>query len=447
LNREKALRSSASENWRDRLAQRVPERLRDTFQTSAKSSLLKQVNTVLMVHGDRLYDLRNGSWRSLQLEGVRPLAASVAQAAADLLEASASPRGIMLLLAAHEFLATHTSMPGVARESLRSALQLQALSMLPGYEEDLALAVNVHERSASSENASLWIPVSRLDNLFDAFSEHGLFLAAVMPRMVAPAASFGDVLLNDRDAITVTCIHYRNGVIVRWLQTSQSDMQDPALAQQWQDLIRVEESRDNGTPDLAQLDLRGPDDYLAALTGRIAADLEYTFIPAGAESKKSQLLKGRRLGMLAVAVGIVALIAVLPFLVQTIQLRSLEANLQRYQQQAAGARGNQRAVRAVEQEWGAFLEFPRQNLSSVLITLQDVIAPGVLTALDVNEGFVSLEGDSPDPQSLLERLEQNEMFTEVDFARATSNMRYFIDLRLATVDFPAYRQWYFPNVR
>jgi hypothetical protein len=39
------------------------------------------------------------------------------------------------------------------------------------------------------------------------------------------------------------------------------------------------------------------------------------------------------------------------------------------------------------------------------------------------------------------------MFTEVDFARATNNNRYFIDLRLSTVNFSAYREWHFPEPR
>jgi hypothetical protein len=37
------------------------------------------------------------------------------------------------------------------------------------------------------------------------------------------------------------------------------------------------------------------------------------------------------------------------------------------------------------------------------------------------------------------------MFTEVVFSRATSNTRYYIDLRLATVNFEAYMVRYFPD--
>ena len=45
----------------------------------------------------------------------------------------------------------------------------------------------------------------------------------------------------------------------------------------------------------------------------------------------------------------------------------------------------------------------------------------------------------------MERLEQNPVFTEVVFSRATNNSRYYIDLRLNTVNFEAYMVRYFPD--
>jgi len=42
----------------------------------------------------------------------------------------------------------------------------------------------------------------------------------------------------------------------------------------------------------------------------------------------------------------------------------------------------------------------------------------------------------------LQRLEQDPLFTEVSFSRATSNLRYTIDLRLSNVSFEGYRARY-----
>jgi hypothetical protein len=63
------------------------------------------------------------------------------------------------------------------------------------------------------------------------------------------------------------------------------------------------------------------------------------------------------------------------------------------------------------------------------------------------EGELQIEGESADPQSLLQSLEREPMFTGVDFARATSNNRYYIEMRLSTVDFADYHARYFPEAR
>ena len=39
------------------------------------------------------------------------------------------------------------------------------------------------------------------------------------------------------------------------------------------------------------------------------------------------------------------------------------------------------------------------------------------------------------------------MFTGVDFARATSNDRYYIEMRLSTVNFDGYRERHFAEVQ
>ena len=428
-------------SWRESLVQGLPERFKAVFETSAKNSLLKQVNTIFLVFNDRLYNLTNGTWRTLDIDGTRADPVQMAAAAAELLPASSISHGVLLLLPANEFLATTVTMPGVGRDSIKAALLLQAHALLPGYDPDLALAVNIREHKPDAPDVAIWITEQRMNELFTAFSDKNMLLAAILPRVLAPAAAGGDVVIEDSDLHTVSRIHYRDGVVLSWLQSSRVDLQQDGFLQQWQQLSKAEDVGEAGS-----LEFGGAEDYLA-VSEQIGADREYSFIPAGAEALKSQLQKGKRIGMLATAAVLVVLIGFVPFLVQSIQARGLLATLERQQEMADSARSDRTVVRAFEQDWGAFTEFPRQDLTSALLMLQEVISPGVLASLEVDEGFIKLEGDSPDPQSLLERLEQTAIFTEVDFARATSNTRYFIDLRLSTVDFPAYKQRYFPDAR
>ncbi len=129
------------------------------------------------------------------------------------------------------------------------------------------------------------------------------------------------------------------------------------------------------------------------------------------------------------------------------RISTLEAALAAQQTLSAQPRADQAIVRDFETRWGVLNEFPRQDVAQTLLQLQGVLSPSVLSSLELVEGELQIEGESPDPQSLLQQLERNALFTGVDFARATSNNRYYIEMRLSTVDFDEYRARYFPNNR
>ena len=98
-----------------------------------------------------------------------------------------------------------------------------------------------------------------------------------------------------------------------------------------------------------------------------------------------------------------------------------------------------------ENEWGALSDFPDQRIREAMFTLQNVLSPERLTSLEISEGLVKIQGTSSDPQAILQRLEQDPLFTEVIFSRATNNTRYYIDLRLSPVNFEAYMVRHFPD--
>ena len=173
-------------NWQQGLKDRLPGSLKAFFQNNAKAQLLRQINTVLLVHGDRLHDLSNGSWRQLTVES-GDWSGALATAAVELLNQQTAARAVLLLLPSTEFIATTVSMPGVARENLRSALQLQTAVLLPSHEGSLVFAVNAAARREDDNDVVLWMSEDRLEALFAEFAAQGLFLAGVMPRALAAA--------------------------------------------------------------------------------------------------------------------------------------------------------------------------------------------------------------------------------------------------------------------
>lgn len=427
-----------------RLADRMPPSVKSMLQANAKSRLLTRVDTVLMVFDTKIVDLSNNTWRRLVMEGGTSRAESIANAAQEVLALQHSSPTVLLLLPSSEFIATQVNMPGMARESLRSALALQSAMLLPSYEQALTFTVNPSAKFDDSPDTVLWADEQKIDALFDAFAAHGLFLTAVMPRALAAtntADSSDAVLINDEDATHLTRLVYRDGVITHYLLLSKQDLADEEFQRQWQEQCLALQNEASSVKNM-----QSAQDY-TDLPLQVKADLEYCFLPNGAKEARRQAEKGKRLGYLAVAAVSVLLLSSAPFLWQSFQMMRLESNLQALQEDSQQAREDQANVREFELSWGVLNEFPRQNISQALLELQSVLSPSVLTSLEIDEGSVEIEGESPDPQSLLQQLEENPLFTGVDFARATNNNRYFIELSLSTVDYDAYRQWYFPNVR
>jgi len=419
--------------------QRVLTGLRD----GASSRLLQQVKTVLLVYEDRLYHCGNGAWHRIDSmdAALRPDARALAAAAKALLEGQAPDGGLMLLLPAQEFVATTVALPGVARDAVKPALRLQADTLLPGYEEPLVLAINPGRQTDAIEETALWMPAARLDALFDALADYGLFLAAVMPRIVAAAASRPEAQVEDSDSHTTVRIHWENQALVHWQQISQQDLDERLFREQWQ--RTVETTR---RPDLPQIRISAGEQYIGQLAAADAAP-DYSYLPIGATVALQQNQKQRRARLLGAVAAVAVFLGLVPFLAQSFSAWRLGATLERQYALSADARNDQAVVRDFESEWGVLTEFPRERLDEVLFTLQEVISPNVLTSMEMTEGRIQIEGESQDPQSLLQALEAHSLFTQVDFARATSNNRYAIELRLTTMNFPSYYNWYFPEQR
>lgn len=436
----------------------VLAKLRLVDTDSAGDALLRRVDTVLMLFDDQLYNLTNrntaadASGAGVVIDNSSP--ESIARAANSLLGSNGAAddreANVLLLLPPAMFLATPVNLPGVAPDARRAALQLQAASLLPAYDEPLSLLLP-NEQST----LALWLPEPLTDNLFSAFAEAGLFLTGIAPRPALVSADTGDErLLVDKDASGMAVVQVDPTGWQHVEQVALIDLEEPVFADQWRATLERLGSTHN--VPVKPREFTSVTDYFNELTenestavsvSRIQNAAErYVIYPQAALAARYRLTKGKRRSVVATAVAATVILTVLPFLVQTLQARSLQSQLQQVRELAAPARADQSAVREFEDQWGVLTEFPRQDLATVLLTLQDVIAPSVLTSIEIEEGFITIEGDSPDPQNLLEQLEQNPLFTEVDFARATNNTRYYIDLRLTSVNFPAYQEWYFPEV-
>jgi hypothetical protein len=440
-------------------------------------SMANKVNVALLLFDDQMVDLHSGRSTRVSRSDSDPQisagtqgvfsAAELADAAASLLMDSAQTEKVcVLLLPPSEFYISETTLPPAGLDLQRSALLLQAMTVLPEFEKTLNVGfIPAHQPMTPvvSTGLAAWLPTERTESLFKAFLSKRMFLASVVPRLALFTEQLNSSLVDngtsvqpvsaieDQDQQLTTVFQHNRHGLMTCIQNSANDHVQPELYQKF--------LQERGADHPAQniLMLRAAADYLrynpfktGQLSGqsdKLASLAAAGVFPEAALSARHQLEQGRlRKELLKVAAAAVLVVS-LPFVWQSFQLLRLDAELGRVQEQSLAARADQAVVRDFENTWGVFNEFPEQDVGLVLQTLQPVINPGLLSAFALDEGLLSIEGESPDPQNILEQLEQNPMFTEVDFARATNNNRYFIDLRLSTVNFSAYREWHFPEPR
>ncbi|MBL4821491.1 MAG: hypothetical protein JKY98_10970 [Gammaproteobacteria bacterium] len=425
--------------WKDTFKRQLPAGVRAVFEGGSKRELLRQIGVTLLVFDNQVVNLASGQQVTLE-PGDCLDSNSLASACHRLVATENGELSILLLLPSDEFVATTVAIPGLGKEALASALQLQSDILLPSLNDKLLLAVNPLNSESGHADIALWIGEDRLENLFQSFAGNQMFLTSVMPRTLALADEAGNLDLIESDDSTMTYVVMENGALTRWLHVNKTDLDQDIFAKQWQQQVtganapqRKEISGD-----------RAVDAYKGSKSAK-SSKREYHFFPTSALRAKRQVEKGKRVIFSVAAFAMLIFVCALPFLAQSFEMRRLEANLDSQRGLSQNAREDRRVVQNFEDEWGLINDFPLQDVRDVMFTLQSVLSPEQLTSLELSEGLIRIEGESTEPQIILQRLEQHPLFTEVAFSRATNNSRYYIDLRLSTVNFDGYMVSYFPD--
>lgn len=427
----------------DQVLSLLPPAVKAFLEGSSRRDLLRKVNASLLVFDNAVCHLESGAVARFQDEAGPIDGPRLAAASATLLGETAEELSILLLLPPVAFMATRQALPGINKDSLHSALTLQVESLLPANTSPIALAVDTRALEFTDTPVALWARTSTLTELFDAFATEGLFVAAIRPRALAldhPAGVFVDA-----DATTQTLVRFESDVVLGWQQSDKADLEEAEFAAQWQQAITDElgSAADPADAESSVIELDSIEAYQEY--GNPGRHQEYSFFPQGALTARKQVEKGRKLMMAAAVFAGLLFLGYIPFLAQSLQFRMLASTLEAQRELSVQARQDQAVVVSFENELGPLYDFPEQRVREAMYTLQAVLSPTQLSALEVSKGIVRLQGTSSEPQAILQRLEGDPMFTEVAFSRATSNDRFFIDLRLSTVNYDAYLVRYFPD--
>ena len=412
-------------------AARLPPALRRLLFADPGRELLRRVDAVLLVFGGQVLHVESGNVAEFHSPAGNKLDAGSLAASARKLLGAGKDHSILLLLPPGEFAATETEMPGVSGDNLRSALALQKENLLPAMEESLELAVHGGEDGAQ---VALWIKSRRVHELYETFAASGLFLAALKPRNLHSEVSRAGLV--DADGSGLTLVQSTAGVLRQWKHVNAADLEQEEFADQWEAELRAASAgKPRRIDSIAQ--------YAGALERGTYAD--YSFFPVAAVALCRRREQRRHLLRASAALGVIALLAASPFIFQQFEIGDLNRQLEIRRELSASAQAHRDVVVDFENRWGAIENFPDQDVREAMFTLQRVLRPNRLSDLEISEGIIRIQGTSEDPQSILQQLERNPMFTEVVFSRATSNDQYYIDLRLADINFEAYMARYFPD--
>ena len=420
--------------YQQQLMDYLPPAMRNFLKGSPKGELLKKVDATLLVFDQYVVHVESGLSNQFQETAGDLDPNRLAIACKHLLAEQQKEPSVLLLFPPDEFVATRQVMPGIGKDNLVSAMELQSENLLPTFTDSVALAVNPESADGGVEHIALWITNERLTQLFDAFQQQDIFLVAIKPRLLNIEGTSTDCFV-DEDQNCVTAVNVIDGVISNWWHVNKLDFENESYVQQWQQVVE--------NAALRKSEYTSSKAYLSGSNNH--CNQVYTFFPSGALSARRRVERGRKLLIGASVVASLLLLSVIPFVGQSIERTSLVASLEAQRALSSGARQDQLVVINFENEWGPINDFPVQQIRESMFTLQSVLSPDRLSSLEISEGLFRIQGISQDPQALLEQLEQNRMFAEVAFSRATNNNRYYIDLRLSTVNFEAYMVRYFPG--
>ena len=412
--------------------------IRSLYDASAHREILDRINASLVLIDGVLINTASGEYRQAAEPGAKPQPKQIAQAARSLLQGRESPLSILLLLPPADFAATRFNLGISGVKMLRSALKLQAHSLVPAYDDALLLGLH----GGDGEGVALWYPAQQADALFTAFSDQGLSLAALMPRTLAllqTRPDTSDEVLIDEDSRHATLVTCTRSAVRALLCIRQVDLEQDAFAAQWQ----------------AELAKAGPATISASgqelwrgLREVLRAQPSYCFFPAGTEKAGRDLIAHNQRRIAKVAAGVLVGVLLLPFLNNWVQIQLLEYNSQELREESTQARQSQAAVYQMEDAWGAVAEYPRQDVGKILLTLNELIDSS-LSSFEIDEGQVDITGFAQDPALLIEQLAEREDFYNVGQSRSSSggdstggDQRFGIRFNVSGVDFPGYEQKY-----
>lgn len=351
---------------------------------------------------------------------------------------------IALALPSSEFVSTTLQLPAVATQNLHNVVRLQLPTLLPGAtESQLLLAVQAPPDGGTT--CALWIPVQRVEELWQAFNQVGLSLICVIPRpVVVLPRKFTPWQIYDEDENSITYVEWSGNVIQRWLHLPKNECDILDFQTQWEAL------KSTLPTDIKEVQKIAVSDW-EELPSPPPATYDYAIVAPSTKARWAQAAKRKRriqwsfLALLLVSGIIWGIYYAIDYQQQ------LKKDLVDLQRRHLNVSQLQAEVAEIEGQVGPVRNFPRQKVISVLNRLNQLIpTDSWIISFQIEAGAIKVEGYSPNPTQLVEILSEIPEFTDVEggnliIERGREEYKFTIHLKLKDFDLKTYWLEYFPD--
>ncbi len=408
------------------------------FLIDFQESLMKQTHVILMIFDNELYNLKTGEVSSLK----NLSSSEIAKAAKKMVEKKYQKFGIGIFLPSKEFIATQYSLPEVNKIDILNALIYQQEELLPSCQQSLMLSVSHDE--ASKENTALWFSTERANSLYDAFFDESLTLSVIFPRSMiySNKKSSVDMLYYEKAEDQVLLNRFRNGKLKDWKNIILKEYESEAFRKQWDESF--------SEIDLSNVTQFDSKDKWLELKNIDCPVKAYGFYPQKAVEiieKKSKFKKGRVSGIFLL---IMMLLVSIPFIFVLVEYNVASYHFSESVESSKQISKMRNEIFMYEDNWEAFDKFPQVKSSQIILTINNIIPKNSwLSSIKVKNGFVELEGYSPNPSEILELLDTQEDYANIAFnqnirSEQGKNKDYFgITFRILGIDEKSYYEEYF----
>ncbi|MFK5894187.1 MAG: PilN domain-containing protein [Pseudomonadota bacterium] len=417
------------------------------FQTEIREEILQGIDSRLLYLNSDLINLETTD--SVENVSLEPVA--LALAAKKLLLSDSKTKkqnSIALFLPLTEFIYTQYDMPAVDASNIRAALNYQREELLPATTDDLQLTV-IHRKQ--QDNFALWFSQQKAQELFLAFAQEGLTLSAILPRLTLlsnkgqSTKSEQNYLREKSDNYLAQFVFY-DFALVQLGHITDTDIKIEAFKQEWET---------NFSPlDSNIYCLQNKQDWFEFLADKRNIDnyrhTQYAYFPADIKKRfksRGRLRNSRVIGLIAF---ILLFSLAVPFIINEVRYWQEETKYQHYWAEAKDIRMMREKVLNSEDEWALYLNYPKVNALDIIYRLNKIIPDNSwISSFQIKNGYVEIDGYSPNPTAILEVISAQNDFNEVAFnqniraERGKNKERFGITFHIRDLNIEQYEKEYF----